>query len=95
MERKIFSYRSHFPLRINVTKIVFRITRSFTTMFFALYALGENDEAVIDPFQNNLTPIVGYVLFGAFHITNITILISMLISMMTKSFQTILVRKFF
>lgn len=61
-------------------------------MFFALYALGESDDVVIAPFNNNLTPNFGYVLFGMFHITNITVLLSMLISMLTKSFESILVR---
>lgn len=60
-------------------------------MFFALYALGESDDVVIEPYNNNLTPNFGYVLFGMFHITNITILLSMLISMLTKSFESILV----
>ena len=64
---------------------------TFITMFFALYTLGESDDAEIRPFINQLTPFFGYILFGMFHIANITILISMLIAMMTKSFDSILV----
>ena len=60
-------------------------------MFFALYTLGEQDDVLIEPFENQLTPNFGYVLFGMFHISNITILMSMLIAMMTKSFDTIIV----
>ena len=60
-------------------------------MFFALYTLGESDDVMIEPFRNQLTTNFGYVLFGMFHISNITILLSMLIAMMTKSFDTILV----
>ena len=63
--------------------------------FFGLYAEGEPDEVVINPFQNDLTPVFGYMLFGLFHIINITILISMLISMITKSFTIILVTKIY
>ena len=68
-----------------------RIGSTVTTMFFALYALGENDDFAIEPFENQLTPDVGFLLFGMFHISNITILFSMLIAMMTKSFERILV----
>ena len=60
-------------------------------MFFALYALGENDDFAIEPFENQLTADVGFLMFGMFHISNITILFSMLIAMMTKSFESILV----
>ena len=63
-------------------------------MFFALYALGESDEYNIEPFQNELTPIFGFFLFGFFHVSNITILFSMLIAMLTKSFESILVKFF-
>lgn len=60
-------------------------------MFFSLYTLGESDDVLLEPFENQLTPNFGYVLFGMFHISNITILISMLIAMMTKSFDSIMV----
>jgi uncharacterized membrane protein len=60
-------------------------------MFFALYALGASDDVEISPYSNHLTPGAGYIIFGMFHITNITILISMLIAMLTKSFEDILV----
>jgi uncharacterized membrane protein len=69
-----------------------RIGETLVTMFFALYTLGEADDVVIEPFQNKLTPNFGYILFGIYHITNITILLSMLIAMMTQSFEKILVR---
>ena len=61
-------------------------------MFFALYALGESDDVLIEPYNNQVTPNFGYILFGMFHISNITILLSMLIAMMTSSFESILVR---
>lgn len=45
---------------------------------------------MIEPFENQMTPNFGYIIFGMFHIANITILISMLIAMLTKSFDSIL-----
>lgn len=63
-------------------------------MFFSLYALGKSDDVVIDPYKNKFTPNLGYILFGMYHISNITILLSMLIAMMTKSFESILVKRF-
>ncbi|CAF0714386.1 unnamed protein product [Brachionus calyciflorus] len=66
------------------------LSDTFITMFYSLYALGGSDDVLIEPFENSMTPKFGYALFGMFHVSNITILMSMLIAMMTKSFQTIL-----
>jgi hypothetical protein len=63
------------------------------TLFFALYTFGYSGDTSIEPFQNNLTFLVGCALFGIFHIANITIMINMLIAMMTKSFENIIVIK--
>ncbi len=49
------------------------------------------DEYSIEPFHNQLTPLFGLGIFGFYHITNITILMSMLIAMLTKSFDSIMV----
>lgn len=61
------------------------------TLFFALYTIGDSTDTLISPFENNLTVSIGYLLFGFFHIANITIMINMLIAMMTKSFEDIIV----
>ena len=61
------------------------------TLFFALYTIGDSTDPLIKPFKNNFIEMVGYLLFGTFHIANITIMINMLIAMMTKSFEDILV----
>lgn len=63
------------------------------TLFFALYTIGDSTDTLISPFDNNLTVITGYILFGTFHVANITIMINMLIAMMTKSFEDIIVRE--
>lgn len=65
------------------------------TLFFALYTIGDSTDTLIYPFDNNLTVCIGYLLFGTFHIANITIMINMLIAMMTKSFEDIIVFRFF
>ncbi len=67
------------------------LANTFMTLFFALYTFGSSSDAMLHPFKNDLTEIVGYILFGTFHIANITIMINMLIAMMTKSFEEIIV----
>lgn len=61
------------------------------TLFFALYTIGDSTDTQLDPYQNKLTVNIGYLLFGIFHIANITIMINMLIAMMTKSFEDTIV----
>ena len=58
-------------------------------MIFAIYALGADDDPLLEPFQNQLTPILGLIMFALFHVVNITILISMLVAMLTTSFEAI------
>lgn len=62
------------------------------TLFFALYTFGSSSDAMLRPYKNDITEVVGYILFATFHIANITIMINMLIAMMTKSFQDIIVK---
>ena len=65
--------------------------KSLTTIFYAIYTYTAIDETSIDPFHNQMTPLFGMGIFGFYHITNITILMSMLIAMLTKSFDSIMV----
>ena len=58
-------------------------------MFFALYALGEDDDFLLLPYPNQLTPVIGFFLFGFFHIVCITVMFSMLIAMLTTSYEAI------
>lgn len=62
-------------------------------MFFSIFLIGNYEAVLISPFSNNLTVIFGYIVFGLFHVSNITVLLNMLIAMMTRSYETILVRK--
>jgi uncharacterized membrane protein len=59
------------------------------TLFFALYLIGSSHVVKIEPFENYITLVIGYVLYGLFHVATITILMSMLIAMMTKSYEAI------
>ena len=59
------------------------------TAFFALYALGSSDDPLLESYQNQFTPTLGFILFALFHITNITVLFSMLIAMLTTSYEAI------
>ena len=64
------------------------------TLFFALYTIGDSTDTLIEKYDNKLTVLFGYLLFGIFHIANITIMINMLIAMMTKSYEDIMVFKY-
>ena len=64
------------------------------TLFFALYTIGDSTDTLIRPFKNSFTETIGYLLFGTFHVVNITIMINMLIAMMTKSFEDTIVKCF-
>ncbi len=51
--------------------------------------------ARIDPFKNTVTMNIGYLIYATFHIACFTILMSMLIAMMTQSYQNIIVNSYF
>ena len=71
------------------------LSNTFMTLFFALYTIGDSQDTLLQTFKNSLTVNIGYILFGTFHIANITIMINMLIAMMTKSFEDIIVIYFY
>ncbi|RMZ93459.1 short transient receptor potential channel 4, partial [Brachionus plicatilis] len=60
------------------------------TLFFAIYLIGDSKVARIDPFGNSMTMTIGYTVYAFFHVGSITILMSMLIAMMTKSYEKII-----
>ena len=84
----------HDPTKVLVTnaeEAFGTLSSAFMTLFFALYTIGDSTDTLLNPFKNTLTVNIGYLLFGTFHIANITIMINMLIAMMTKSFEDIIV----
>ena len=64
---------------------------TFQTVFWSVFGLGDGASVKLDPFENSLTEAFGYVLYGAFHIASIIVLLNMLIAMMTKSYEDIMV----
>jgi hypothetical protein len=64
-------------------------------MFWSIFFIGNNQAARIDPFDNQLTLLFGYLIIGMFNITSITIFINMLIASMVRSYVVILVRILF
>ena len=58
------------------------------TLFGSLFLEGV-EESEIEAFENAITPDVGILLVGAFHIVVILVLFSVLVAMMTKSFESI------
>ena len=64
---------------------------AFKTLFFSTYLIGDSEAVSIAPFDNSLTLGFGYFLYATFQIGNVTILMSMLIAMMTKSYENIIV----
>jgi hypothetical protein len=82
-------------VKTNAEEAFGTLSNTFMTLFFALYTIGDSTDTMLKPFKNSLTVNIGYLLFGAFHIANITIMINMLIAMMTKSFEDIIVRLYF
>lgn len=67
-----------------------RLSKALKTLFFAIYLIGDSKVARIDPFENSSTMSIGYTIYALFHIATITILMSMLIAMMTKSYENII-----
>lgn len=60
-------------------------------MFWALFGLGDPNKVNLAPYQNQLTQVFGLLLYGAYHIASIIVLLNMLVASMTQSFERILV----
>ncbi|XP_074646219.1 short transient receptor potential channel 7-like [Tubulanus polymorphus] len=61
----------------------------FQTLFFALFGYGESDYPDLGYFSNKWTHVIGYLIFGAFHVVLIVVLLNMLIAMMAKSYDNV------
>ena len=71
--------------------LIFSIGQTFQSIFWAIFGLGSGTNVLINPFNNPLTVFFGFMLYGAFHIASIIVLLNMLIAMMAKSYEDILV----
>ena len=62
-----------------------------SSIFWALFGLGNQSDTDLSPFNNSLTENYGQIIYGSYHITAIIILLNMLIASMTQSYERILV----
>lgn len=60
-------------------------------MFWSLFGLGDPRNVTLGPYHNQLTETFGLLLYGAYHIASIIVLLNMLVASMTQSFERILV----
>lgn len=70
-----------------------RILAAFGSMFWALFGLGDPAKVSLAPYENQLTETFGLLLYGAYHIASIIVLLNMLIASMTQSYERVLVSK--
>ncbi|CAF0736641.1 unnamed protein product [Rotaria sordida] len=62
---------------------------TFKTVFWSLFGLAEKAGVELTNYNKRFTEIVGYLIYGAFNIANVIVLLNMLIAMMSKSYETI------
>jgi hypothetical protein len=62
---------------------------TFKTVFWSLFGLAEKEGVKLEEYDNRFTENVGYVIYGAFNIASVIVLLNMLIAMMSKSYETI------
>jgi hypothetical protein len=62
---------------------------TFKTVFWSLFGLAEKEGVQLKNYENSFTEITGYVIYGAFNIASVIVLLNMLIAMMSKSYETI------
>ena len=72
--------------------VPFSIEKTFTTMFWAMFGMGESSVVKLgDSYNGGFTERIGYIVFGAYNIAIVVILLNMLIAMMSRSFEAIAV----
>ncbi|CAL1532323.1 unnamed protein product [Lymnaea stagnalis] len=62
---------------------------TFRTVFWAMFGRGEPDAVQLGGYNNTFTSDIGYVIYGAYNVAMVTVLLNMLIAMMTRSFTLI------
>ncbi|UJR30483.1 hypothetical protein I4U23_018016 [Adineta vaga] len=62
---------------------------TFKTVFWSLFGLSEKNGVKLGEYQNRFTELIGYLIYGAFNIASVIVLLNMLIAMMSKSYETI------
>jgi hypothetical protein len=77
---------------IDIALVCFLPTRmdaTFKTVFWSLFGLAEKEGVQLEDFDKQFTEIIGYLIYGAFNIASVIVLLNMLIAMMSKSYETI------
>ena len=69
----------------------FRLANAYETLFWSLFGITQIKDVEIVEGHNSVER-VGTMLFGAYHVAAIVVLINMLIAMMSNSFQEIQVK---
>ena len=66
-----------------------RMLSTFQTVFWSLFGLAEKDGVRLEDYNKRFTETIGYLIYGAFNIASVIVLLNMLIAMMSKSYETI------
>lgn len=62
---------------------------TFQTVFWSLFGLAEKGGVLLEDYNKRFTELIGYLMYGAFNIASVIVLLNMLIAMMSKSYETI------
>ncbi|CAG5116513.1 unnamed protein product, partial [Candidula unifasciata] len=62
---------------------------TFRTVFWSLFGRGEPEAVKLGGYNNTFTEDIGYILYGAYNVAMVTVLLNMLIAMMSRSFTLI------
>ncbi|CAG5135895.1 unnamed protein product, partial [Candidula unifasciata] len=65
------------------------VLATFRTVFWSLFGRGEPDAVKLGGYNNTFTEDIGYIIYGAYNVAMVTVLLNMLIAMMTRSFTLI------
>ncbi|CAF0998099.1 unnamed protein product [Adineta ricciae] len=65
------------------------MSATFKTVFWSLFGLAEKEGVQLGYYNNPFTETIGYMIYGAFNIASVIVLLNMLIAMMSKSYETI------
>lgn len=68
---------------------VIRMGATFKTVFWSLFGLAEKEGVQLETYDKYFTEFIGYLIYGAFNIASVIVLLNMLIAMMSKSYETI------
>ena len=80
---------------LHIIHCVFRLEVTFKTVFWALFGMGDPDAVSLgEKYDMGFTERIGYIVFGAYHVTAVIVLLNMLIAMMSRSFDMIQVISF-